>query len=67
MATFNQPVYGRKPGSVGRAIWGCDVAIVKAELEGELGFLPSGELGEICCAATTSSRDTSTSPRRPPR
>ena len=24
VATFNQPVFGRKPGTVGRAIWGTD-------------------------------------------
>ena len=47
VATFNQAWYGRKPGSVGRPIWGVEVAITSPELEGELKFLPSGDVGEI--------------------
>ena len=47
VATFNQPVYGRKPGCVGRAIWGVDVEIARADLEGAIELLPVGELGEI--------------------
>ncbi len=47
VATFNQAWYGRKPGSVGRAIWGVDVEITTPELEGELAFVPTGEVGEI--------------------
>ena len=47
VATFNQAVYGRKPGSVGRPIWGVDVDIVRAEVEGALEPVARGELGEI--------------------
>jgi long-chain acyl-CoA synthetase len=45
--TFNQAVFGRKAGSVGCAIWGIDVGIAKAEVEGAIELLPDGELGEI--------------------
>ena len=33
VATFNQPAFGRKPGTVGRAIWGIDAEIAAAEVE----------------------------------
>ncbi|RIJ70601.1 long-chain fatty acid--CoA ligase [Nakamurella silvestris] len=47
VATFNQPDFGRKPGTVGRAIWGVDAEIAAAELEGEIRLLPQGETGEV--------------------
>jgi long-chain acyl-CoA synthetase len=47
VATFNQPFYGRKAGSVGCPIWGVDVEIAKAEVEGQIELLPRGEVGEI--------------------
>ncbi len=47
VATFNQEVYGRKPGTVGRPIWGVDVAIAKAEVEDRMEPLPVGEIGEV--------------------
>jgi long-chain acyl-CoA synthetase len=47
VATFNQEVYGRKPGTVGRAIWGTDAAIARAEVEDHLEFLGVGEIGEV--------------------
>ncbi len=47
VATFNQQVYGRKPGSIGCSIWGVDVAIANADLEGAIELLPSGTNGEI--------------------
>jgi long-chain acyl-CoA synthetase len=47
VATFNQEVYGRKPGSIGCAIWGVDVAIANADLEGEIELLPPNTNGEI--------------------
>jgi long-chain acyl-CoA synthetase len=47
VATFNQAWYGRKPGSVGRAIWGVQVEITRPDLEGELEFVPTDEIGEI--------------------
>jgi long-chain acyl-CoA synthetase len=47
VATFNQAHYGRKPGSIGCAIWGVDVAIANADTEGRIELLPAGETGEI--------------------
>ena len=47
VATFNQPVFGRKPGTVGRAIWGVDAEIAAADVEGRIVKLPAGELGEV--------------------
>ncbi|MFZ5851151.1 MAG: long-chain-fatty-acid--CoA ligase [Actinomycetota bacterium] len=47
VATFNQQVYGRRPGSVGHAIWGVDVEVARAEVEERIELLPRGELGEI--------------------
>ena len=47
VATFNQPDIGRKPGTVGTAIWGIDVEIAKAEEDDRIELLPTGELGEI--------------------
>ena len=48
VATFNQVVYGRKVGSIGCALWGVDVAIANADLEGAIELLPDGTPGEIC-------------------
>jgi long-chain acyl-CoA synthetase len=42
VATFNQVVYGRKVGSIGCALWGVDVAIANADLEGAIELLPDG-------------------------
>ena len=47
VATFNQEVYGRKPGSIGCSIWGVEVAIADAELEGEIALLADNQKGEI--------------------
>jgi long-chain acyl-CoA synthetase len=47
VATFNMPVYGRKPGTVGCAIWGVDVEIARADVEDRIELLPQGEIGEI--------------------
>jgi long-chain acyl-CoA synthetase len=47
VATFNQEAYGRKPGSIGCSIWGVDVAIANADLEGEIQLLPDNSNGEI--------------------
>ena len=47
VATFNQPVFGRKPGTVGRAIWGTDAEIAAAEIEDRIELLPQGEVGEV--------------------
>ncbi len=47
VATFNQAAFGRKPGTVGKPIWGVDVEIAKAELDDRIELLPTGELGEV--------------------
>jgi long-chain acyl-CoA synthetase len=47
VATFNQAVFGRKPGTVGHPIWGVDVEIARAEVEDRIELLPTGETGEI--------------------
>jgi len=47
VATFNQEIYGRKPGSIGCSIWGVDVAIANADLEGQIELLPANTNGEI--------------------
>jgi len=47
VATFNQPVYGRKPGTVGRAIWGTEAEIAAPEVEGRIQLLAPGEIGEV--------------------
>ncbi len=47
VATFNQPSVGRKPGTVGTPIWGCDVEIAKAEVDDRIEFVPAGEIGEV--------------------
>jgi len=47
VATFNQAVFGRKPGTVGRAIWGTDAEIAAPEIEDRIELLPIGEVGEV--------------------
>src|ERR1700712_1711918 len=47
VATFNQPVFGRKAGTVGCAIWGVEVAVARPEVEEAIEQLPVGELGEV--------------------
>jgi long-chain acyl-CoA synthetase len=47
VATFNQKGWPCKPGTVGRPIWGVDVEIAAAEVEGRIELLPTGELGEV--------------------
>jgi long-chain acyl-CoA synthetase len=47
VASFNQRDLGRKPGTVGRGIWGVEVDIVDSEVEDRIVPLPVGELGEI--------------------
>jgi long-chain acyl-CoA synthetase len=47
VATFNQAVFGRKPGTVGRAIWGTDAEIAAPEIEDRIELLPIGEIGEV--------------------
>ncbi|MGI8534975.1 MAG: long-chain-fatty-acid--CoA ligase [Mycobacteriales bacterium] len=47
VATFNQVGFAPKPGTVGKAIWGVEVEVVKAEVEESIELLPTNELGEI--------------------
>ena len=47
VATFNQPVFGRKAGTVGRAIWGTDAGVAAAEIEDRIELMPQGEVGEV--------------------
>jgi long-chain acyl-CoA synthetase len=46
-ATVNQPWFGTKPGTIGHPLWGVDVEIARAEVEGRIELLPAGELGEV--------------------
>ncbi len=47
VTTFNQAIFGRKVGSIGCSIWGVDVAIANADLEGSIELLPENSNGEI--------------------
>ncbi len=47
VATFNQVGFEPRPGTVGKAIWGVEVEVAKAELDDRIELLPTGELGEI--------------------
>jgi long-chain acyl-CoA synthetase len=47
VASFNQRDFGRKPGTVGRGIWGVELDIASAELDERIELLAAGELGEI--------------------
>ncbi|MGW4437557.1 long-chain-fatty-acid--CoA ligase [Streptomyces sp. NPDC004596] len=46
-ATVNQPVFGTRAGTIGHPLWGVDVEIARAEVEGRIELLPPGELGEV--------------------
>jgi long-chain acyl-CoA synthetase len=46
-ATVNQPVFGTRAGTIGHPLWGVDVEIARAEVEGRVELLPPGELGEV--------------------
>jgi long-chain acyl-CoA synthetase len=47
VATFNQRSFEPRPGTVGKAIWGVEVQIAKAEIDDRIELLATGELGEI--------------------
>ena len=47
VATFNQKGFAAVPGTVGKAIWGVEVEVAKAEVDDSIELLPTGELGEI--------------------
>ncbi|MEV8017395.1 long-chain fatty acid--CoA ligase [Streptomyces sp. NPDC086554] len=46
-ASVNQPVFGTRAGTIGHPVWGVDVEIARAEVEGRIELLPTGELGEV--------------------
>ncbi|WP_034267463.1 long-chain-fatty-acid--CoA ligase [Actinospica robiniae] len=46
-ATVNQPALGTRAGTVGHAVWGVEVEIAKAEVEGRIELVERGELGEV--------------------
>ncbi|AWB86211.1 AMP-binding protein [Mycetocola zhujimingii] len=45
--SFNSVYEPIRPGTVGRALWGVDIAIAEAEVEGRIEFAQAGDLGEI--------------------
>lgn len=47
VATFNQRVFGRKAGTVGRGVWGVEAAIAAPDVEGRIELLGVGEIGEV--------------------
>ena len=47
VACFNQRGMEPRAGTIGTPIWGVDVEIADAEVEGAITLLPRGELGEI--------------------
>ncbi|WP_431277763.1 long-chain-fatty-acid--CoA ligase [Leifsonia poae] len=47
VASFNHRGMPTRVGTVGTPIWGVDVEIADAEVEGRIELLPRGELGEI--------------------
>ncbi|MFD9459798.1 long-chain fatty acid--CoA ligase [Streptomyces sp. NPDC060027] len=46
-ASVNQPLFGTKAGTIGHPLWGVDVEIARADVEGRVELLPPGELGEV--------------------
>ena len=47
VVAYNQRAWPRRPGTVGRPIWGVEVAIARADREDAIELLPTGEVGEI--------------------
>jgi long-chain acyl-CoA synthetase len=47
VATFNQKGFEPRPGTVGKAIWGVEVEVARAEIDDRIELLGPGELGEI--------------------
>ncbi|MGE3599649.1 MAG: long-chain fatty acid--CoA ligase [Dehalococcoidia bacterium] len=46
-ACFNQPHFPRRPGTIGKAIWGIDVEIAASDVESRIVMLPRGQVGEV--------------------
>ncbi|MFI9051723.1 long-chain fatty acid--CoA ligase [Streptomyces sp. NPDC053427] len=47
VVAYNQPAWPRRPGTVGRPIWGIDVEIARPDVEDRIELLPAQETGEI--------------------
>ncbi|MFE7767215.1 long-chain fatty acid--CoA ligase [Streptomyces sp. NPDC057438] len=47
VVAYNQKAWPRRPGTVGRPIWGVDVEIARADVEDAIELLPAGERGEV--------------------
>jgi Acyl-CoA synthetases (AMP-forming)/AMP-acid ligases II len=44
---FNQPDFERRPGTIGKPIWGVDVEIAALAVEDRIELVPTGETGEL--------------------
>ncbi|MFE5505381.1 long-chain fatty acid--CoA ligase [Amycolatopsis japonica] len=47
VVAYNQRAWPTRAGTVGKPIWGVDVAIARAETEDRIDLVPPGEVGEI--------------------
>lgn len=47
VVAYNQKAWPLRPGTVGRPIWGVEVEIARADVEGRIELVPTGETGEI--------------------
>jgi long-chain acyl-CoA synthetase len=47
VVSYNQKGWPCRPGTVGRPIWGVEVRIARADLEGRIEFVPPGQVGEV--------------------
>jgi long-chain acyl-CoA synthetase len=47
VATFSQPVFGRRAGSVGHPLWGLDVEVARPDPAERIELLAAGEVGEV--------------------
>ena len=47
VASTNQPILGTRPGTIGKPIWGVDVAVADPGVADRVVLLPDGERGEL--------------------
>ncbi|MFD8283058.1 long-chain fatty acid--CoA ligase [Streptomyces solisilvae] len=47
VVAYNQKAWPRRPGTVGRPIWGVEAEIAAADVENRIELLPAGEVGEV--------------------
>ncbi|ORA22903.1 long-chain-fatty-acid--CoA ligase [Mycobacterium aquaticum] len=47
MVCFNQPHFPRRPGTVGRPVWGVEVEIARDDVSDRIEFVRTGERGEV--------------------